>query len=64
MVKIIDTLDAVQQFSFTMFAALVPSMSVMWVQPQREMPADLIDGLCAWAPTLEALCLLSDSESM
>jgi hypothetical protein len=39
-------------------------MSVVWVQPQREMPADLIDGLRAWAPTLEALCLLSDSESM
>ncbi|KAJ7860277.1 hypothetical protein B0H14DRAFT_3446228 [Mycena olivaceomarginata] len=62
MVKIIDTLDAAQQFSFAAFAALAPSVSVVWVQPQREMPADLIDGLRAWAPTLEALCLLSDSE--
>jgi hypothetical protein len=64
MVKIIDTLDAAQQFSFAAFAALAPAVSVVWVQPQREMPADLIDGLRAWAPTLEALCLLSDCESM
>ncbi|KAJ7214251.1 hypothetical protein B0H12DRAFT_367991 [Mycena haematopus] len=62
MVKIIDTLDPTQQFSFTAFAARAPSVSVVWVQPQREMPGDLIDGLRAWASTLEALCLLSDSE--
>jgi len=62
MVKIIDTLDAAQRFSFSAFAALAPSVSVLWVQPQREMPGDLVDGLRAWASTLEALCLLSDSE--
>ncbi|KAJ6506716.1 hypothetical protein C8R45DRAFT_970348 [Mycena sanguinolenta] len=62
MVKIIDTLDPAQQFSFATFAARVPSPSVLWVQPQREMPGDLADGLRAWASTLEALCLLSDSE--
>lgn len=63
MVKIIDTLDATKQFSFSAFAAMAPSVSVLWVQAQREMPADLVDGLRAWASTLEALCLLSDSES-
>ncbi|KAF8190646.1 hypothetical protein K438DRAFT_1935592 [Mycena galopus ATCC 62051] len=62
MVKIIDTLDAGQQFSFSAFAALAPSVSVLWVQPQREIPGDLFEGLRVWAPTLEALCLLSDSE--
>ncbi|KAJ7668762.1 hypothetical protein DFH06DRAFT_1182440 [Mycena polygramma] len=62
MVKIIDTLDAATHFSFAAFAALAPAVSVLWVQPQHAMPADLVDGLRAWAPTLEALCLLSDSE--
>jgi len=62
MVKIIDTLDAAQRFSFSAFAARAPYVSVLWVQPQREMPGDLVDGLRAWVSTLEALCLLSDSE--
>ncbi|KAJ6450719.1 hypothetical protein C8R47DRAFT_1170815 [Mycena vitilis] len=63
MVKIIDTLDAATHFSFAAFAAVAPAVSVLWVQPQHAMPADLLDGLRTWAPTLEALCLLSDSES-
>ncbi|KAJ7040570.1 hypothetical protein C8F04DRAFT_1391709 [Mycena alexandri] len=62
MVKIIDTLDETKHFSFSAFAALAPSVSVFWVQPQRTMPADVIDALRIWASTLEALCLLSDSE--
>ncbi|KAJ7687828.1 hypothetical protein B0H17DRAFT_678223 [Mycena rosella] len=62
MVKIIDTLDATKHFGFVSFAAMAPALSVLWVQPQREMPADVVDGLRIWAPTLEALCLLSDSE--
>ncbi|KAJ7127942.1 hypothetical protein C8R44DRAFT_101111 [Mycena epipterygia] len=62
MVKIIDDLDDGKRFSFSTFAAMAPSVSVLWVQPQREMPGDLVDGLRLWAPTLEALCLLSDSE--
>ncbi|KAJ7110827.1 hypothetical protein C8R43DRAFT_1041952 [Mycena crocata] len=62
MVKIIDNLEAAKRFSFVSFASMAPALSVLWVQPQREMPADLVEGLRAWAPTLEALCLLSDSE--
>ncbi|KAJ7187324.1 hypothetical protein C8R46DRAFT_1059478 [Mycena filopes] len=65
MVKIIDSLDAEKQFSFAAFAAIAPSVSVLWVQPQPQraaMPADVIDALRIWAPTLEAVCLLADSE--
>ncbi|KAK7002436.1 hypothetical protein R3P38DRAFT_1733932 [Favolaschia claudopus] len=62
MVKIIDTLDPAQRFSFAAFASRVPALSVLWVQPQRQMPDDILDGLRAWSATLEALCLLSDSE--
>ncbi|KAJ7758033.1 hypothetical protein B0H16DRAFT_1457598 [Mycena metata] len=62
MVKVIDNLDETKHFSFAAFAALAPAVSVVWVQPQRAMPADVVDALRIWAPTLEALCLLSDSE--
>ncbi|KAJ7753645.1 hypothetical protein DFH07DRAFT_510451 [Mycena maculata] len=64
MVKITDTLDASKHFSFASFAALAPAVSVLWVQPgpQLAMPADLVEGLRVWAPSLEALCLLSDTE--
>ncbi|KAJ6550846.1 hypothetical protein DFH09DRAFT_1366607 [Mycena vulgaris] len=62
MVKIIDNLDNAKHFSFSSFAVRAPSVSVLWVQPQHEIPGDLVEGLRIWAPTLEALCLLSDSE--
>ncbi|KAJ6632280.1 hypothetical protein B0H10DRAFT_11211 [Mycena sp. CBHHK59/15] len=62
MVKIIDKLDDDRHFSFSSFAALAPSVSVLWVQPQRGLPDDLLDALRVWAPTLEALCLVTDAE--
>lgn len=63
MVKIIDRLDAGQHFTFAAFATLAPALSVLWVQPQHAMPPDLPAALRRWAPTLEALCLLSDAAS-
>ncbi|KAJ7484026.1 hypothetical protein B0H11DRAFT_1196470 [Mycena galericulata] len=66
MVKITDTLDASKQFSLAAFAAIAPSISVLWIEPRPEhapvVPADLLHGVRAWAPTLEALYLLADAE--
>ncbi|KAJ7642083.1 hypothetical protein FB45DRAFT_901769 [Roridomyces roridus] len=64
MVKITDSFESAKRFSFTAFAAAAPSVSVLWVQPQSAgpIPADVIEALRVWAPTLQALCLLSDSE--
>ncbi|KAJ7458788.1 hypothetical protein B0H11DRAFT_184167 [Mycena galericulata] len=66
MVKITDTLDPSRQFSLAAFAAIAPSISVLWIEPRPEhapvVPADLLDGVRAWAPTLEALYLLADAE--
>ncbi|KAJ7498453.1 hypothetical protein B0H11DRAFT_2226093 [Mycena galericulata] len=66
MVKITDTLDPSTQFSLAAFAAIAPSISVLWIEPRPEnapvVPADLLDGVRAWAPTLEALYLLADAE--
>ncbi|KAJ7642061.1 hypothetical protein FB45DRAFT_901707 [Roridomyces roridus] len=64
MVKITDSFESAKRFSFTAFAAAAPSVSVLWVQPQSAgpIPPDVIEALRVWAPTLQALCLLSDSE--
>jgi len=62
MVKIIDNFDSAKRFSFPAFAALAPSISVLWIQPHRGVPPDLVDGLRVWTSTLEALCLLSETE--
>ncbi|KAJ7757330.1 hypothetical protein DFH07DRAFT_1060607 [Mycena maculata] len=41
-------------------AALCPALKTPG--PQRTMPADLVEGLCVWAPSPEARCLLLNSE--
>ncbi|CAK5277932.1 unnamed protein product [Mycena citricolor] len=62
MAKLLDDFNPATQFSFPDFATLTPCLAVLWVEPHGAMPLDLKDGLSLWAPTLETLCALSETE--